>query len=327
MHAQALAHTALPSGRLAHLPVSFFSVIMGMGGLTLAWLKAHQVFGLPAGVGEWLRILSSVLYVVLAGLYLAKFLRYPQAVRAEFDHPVRQSFFPAMSIGLVLLATAWATSAPRIAAGLWSIAAGLQLVFTLRTLNAWLHGSQYQITQVSPAWFIPVVGNILLPIGGVHFAPADLSWFFFSIGLLFWLVLLSVVFYRMVFHEALPPRLMPTLFILVAPPALGFVSYVALSGQIDAFARILYFAALFQALLLASDAMRFLRLPFFLSAWAYTFPLAALTVATMTMFSHGHGWFYSALSAVLLVLLSSIVFLILLRTVLAVLRAEICQPE
>lgn len=327
MHAQALAHTALPSGRLAHLPVSFFSVIMGMGGLTLAWLKAHQVFGLPAGVGEWLRILSSVLYVVLAGLYLAKFLRYPQAVRAEFDHPVRQSFFPAMSIGLVLLATAWATPAPRIAAGLWSIGAGLQLAFTLRTLNAWLHGSQYQITHVSPAWFIPVVGNILLPIGGVHFAPADLSWFFFSIGLLFWLVLLSVVFYRMVFHEALPPRLMPTLFILVAPPALGFVSYVALSGHIDAFARILYFTALFQALLLASDAMRFLRLPFFLSAWAYTFPLAALTVATLIMFAHGGAIFYGVLAALLLGILSSIVLLLLVRTALAAAQGKICVPE
>src|SRR5690606_33272005 len=201
------------------------------------------------------------------------------------------SFFPAISIGLVLVATAWATPAPRIAAGLWSIAAGLQLVFTLRALNAWLHGSQYQISHVSPAWFIPVVGNIVVPIGGVHFAPADLSWFFFSIGLLFWLVLLTVIFYRLVFHEALPPRLMPTLFILVAPPAVGVVSYIGLSGHVDAFARILYFAALFQALLLASDAMRFMRLPFFLSAWAYTFPLAALTVATLIMFANGGAVF------------------------------------
>jgi tellurite resistance protein len=33
--------------------------------------------------------------------------------------------------------------------------------------------------------------------------------------------------------------------------------------------------ALFLALLLASNALRFLRLPFFISAWACSFPLTA----------------------------------------------------
>lgn len=48
-----------------------------------------------------------------------------------------------------------------------------------------------------PAWFIPVVGNIIVPLAGVRFAPAEVSWFFFSIGLVFWIVLLAIVMYRL----------------------------------------------------------------------------------------------------------------------------------
>ena len=81
-------------------------------------------------------------------------------------------------------------------------------------------------------------------------------------------------------------RLTPTLFILLAPPSVGFIAYLQLIGSLDAFARILYYTALFLSLLLASNALRFLRIPFFISAWAYSFPLAALTIATLVMSTH-----------------------------------------
>ena len=41
-------------------------------------------------------------------------------------------------------------------------------------------------------WFIPVVGNIIVPIAGVDDAPAEVSWFFFSFGLIFWIALFTL---------------------------------------------------------------------------------------------------------------------------------------
>lgn len=41
--------------RLAHLPVALFSIVMGMAGLAIAWMKAHHVAGLPALPGDILR--------------------------------------------------------------------------------------------------------------------------------------------------------------------------------------------------------------------------------------------------------------------------------
>jgi tellurite resistance protein len=193
------------------------------------------------------------------------------------------NFVPAISIGILLLATAWGRMAPEVASWMWGLGAALHLAFTLRTMSAWIHHTHFEIQHLNPAWFIPVVGNIIVPLAGVRFAPAEVSWFFFSIGLVFWIVLFAIVMYRLFFHAPLALRLTPTLFILLAPPSVGFVAYTGLSGGLDAFGRVLYYTALFLGLLFASNALRFFRVPFFVSAWAYSFPLAALTVATLTM--------------------------------------------
>ena len=68
-----------------------------------------------------------------------------------------------------------------------------------------------------------------------------------------WLVviLLTIIFYRVLFHHPIDERLMPTLFILIAPPAVGFIAYTRLTGgELDTFARVLYYSGLFLTLLL-----------------------------------------------------------------------------
>lgn len=318
---------AAPEPRLAHFPVAIFSTVMGMAGLTIAWLKARHLGGAPAAVGEALRWATTLLYLFLLTVYAAKLARHPGAVAAERAHPVRLNFFPAISIGAILLAIAWAPAAPGIARWLWGAGTVLHLAFTLNAMSSWIHHTHYDIKHANPAWFIPVVGNILVPVVGVRFAPADVSWFFFSIGLVFWLVLMTIVLYRLFFHEPLPARLTPTLFILIAPPAVGFLSYVGLADGLDAFARILYFTGLFLTLLLATNALRFFRLPFFISAWAYSFPLAAMTLAAFEMGARSGSAFHAGLAWVLLAALTAVVTVLVARTLLAASRGQICVPE
>lgn len=326
-HALPADVSAASASRLEHLPVALFSTVMGLAGLALAWSKAEQLVGAPAMPAAALRWLASGVYALLVALYLTKLVRHPDAVAAERAHPVRLNFFPTISIGLVLLAMVWVHDAPGPAAWLWRAGAALHLGFTLLAMSSWIHHTHYEIRHVNPAWFIPVVGNILVPVAGVRFAPAELGWFFFSIGLVFWLVLMTIVLHRLFFHEPLPARLTPTLFILLAPPSVGFLSYLALTGSLDAFARVLYYTALFLALLLAANAARFLRTPFSISAWAYSFPLAALTVATFTMAERTGLAFFTALAAGLLALLTAVVALLVVKTMQAAARGCICIPE
>ncbi len=266
-------------------------------------------------------------FVAIAVVYLAKLASHPAEVLKEVRHPVRLNFFPTISIGLVLLSIVLLERHAGAAKWLWIAGAAMHLGFTLYVMNAWIHRTGIDVTHVNPAWFIPVVGNVLVPIAGVRFFPADVSWFFFSLGIVFWPVLLTIVMYRLFFHAPLPERLTPTLFILAAPPAVAFMAWFALTGAIDAFARVLYYTSLAFTLLLASNAARFLKARFFLSAWAYSFPLAAVTIATLVMARHVGGVAFEWLALALLGVLTVVVALLVLRTALAMARGEICVDE
>lgn len=313
--------------RLQHFPIAFFSTVMGLAGLAMALNQAHRVLGLPAAAGTTVALVAGAVFILLAGFYLAKLVRFRQAVVADLNHPVQMSFSAAISVSLILLSALALPRLPQLSAGLWLIGTLLHLTITLYVLTNWVHQPHFEIHHINPAWFIPVVGNILVPLAGVQHAGQEPSWFFFSIGLLFWLVLFTIIVYRMIFHHPLPDRLLPTLFILIAPPAAGFLAYLRLTGSLDSFARVLYYSALFLTLWLLIQAPRFLRLPFYLSWWAYSFPLAAMTVATLSMAElSGAGWL-RWLSYLLLGLLIGLVGWLAVRTVLAVRRGEVCVPE
>jgi tellurite resistance protein len=143
----------------------------------------------------------------------------------------------------------------------------------------------------------------------------------------FWLILMVIVFNRIFFHQPLPEKLLPTLFIIIAPPAVGFLAYFKLVGEIDAMAQIFYNFALFSTLLMLSQIPRFMRLPFFLSWWAYSFPLAAMSIASMVMSHVLVNAFYGYVGLGLLFTLSALVLLLFLKTLKAVLKRSICVAE
>ncbi len=313
--------------RLQHFPVSWFAMIMGLGGLTIAWLRAEEILSLSVAISPWLRLLSTGLFALLAVLYTVKVVKYRAETAAEWAHPVKMNFVPTVSIALILLSIAWLPLSAPYSKLLWLAGTALHLVLTLHVITQWMHHSKFEITHLNPAWFIPVVGNILVPIAGMEHAPAEISWFFFSIGLTFWPVLLTIIFNRVIFHGSLPERLMPTLFILIAPPAVGFLSYVKLTGEVDAFARILYYAALFFTILLIAQLRWFTRLQFFLSWWAYSFPLAAIAIATLSMFKYTGDPMFLRLSGILLAITTVVITALLIRTGIAVARREVCVAE
>lgn len=159
-------------------------------------------------------LLASGLFLVICGLYLGKIIRFPHEAQQEFNHLGNGALtsIPPYPSNLLLLAIATMESYPSLAKGLWVAGAIAHLAFTLVAVSRWID-RLYSIQQFNPSWFIPVVGNILVPIAGVEFASKEISWFF-SIGLVFWLSLFAIMVYRLGFHGDLPGKLVPTLFIL-----------------------------------------------------------------------------------------------------------------
>lgn len=324
------AATSAAGPWLMHVPVPLFAVVMGVTGLGIAWRKAAHVLAVPAAVGEAIVALAALLFVAIVALYGAKWMRFPKAVAHEFNHPIRANFFPAASIGMLLLSIAALPYSEPLALGLWAAGALLHVSLTVTLMRRWIL-RDVELAHSNPAWFIPVVGNILVPLTGMHFGQVEVSWFFFSIGIVFWMVLLTVVMYRIVFHAPLPTKLLPTLFILLAPPSIGYLSYMALLGGeaavLDGFARVLVYIALFKALLLVAMAPTFLKVPFAVSWWAFTFPSAALTVAVCDYAARTGSPALTLLAWVLLAAATVIIALVFARTLKALIGGHLFVPE
>ncbi|RLA08672.1 MAG: C4-dicarboxylate ABC transporter [Gammaproteobacteria bacterium] len=313
--------------RLANMPISFFAIIMGLGGFTLAWERATTMLQFPF-ISFYLYYFTFFMFVVLLVMYFIKIIKYPQEVLKELKSPIKLSFFPTTSISILLLATAGIHINPELSKYLWMIGAGLHFAWTLFILSAWIN-RDIDIKFINPAWFIPAVGNIIVPIAGVHYGFVNLSYFFFDLGLLYWLILFTIVFYRIIFHHPMADKLLPTLFIFIAPPALGFISYVQLTGltQIDFFAQFLYNSALFLTIFLLLQFNKLIKLKFYLSWWAYSFPLAAMTIATFLMAKLSGFLFYKVLFGILLTILTLLIILLSIKTIKAMLNKSICIEE
>jgi tellurite resistance protein len=313
--------------RLAHMPVTLFTVVMGLCGFTLALRAGETAVGIGHLASELAHWFTMGIFAAIALGYLAKLLRHPGAVQAEWQHPVKLAFFPAISIALVLMSSVMLAAYPGLARAMWLIAVPMQLALTLAVVNGWISARSFQHGHLSPAWFIPAVGNVIVAIAGVPLGYIEISWFFASVGLIFWIVMLVLVMNRLIFHDPLPERLQPSLVILIAPPSVGYLAWVQLVGGVDEFARVLLNCAYLFSLIVAVQLPKLLKLPFSLAFWALSFPvagavLASLAHARMTG-SAGHRLIGLALLAVLCVIIAGLIW----RTSSALRAGAIFRPD
>jgi len=313
--------------RIANFPISFFSMVMGLAGLSIAWQKAQHIFEVDLSINLFLMTITSGVFIALLSAYAVKYLMAYQAVLSEFKNPIKLNFFPTISISLLLISVTFLQFDQNISLPIWVAGSTVHLLFTLYIVNAWIHHEHFEVQHLNPAWFIPAVGNVIVPVTGVQLGFIEISWFFFSIGMLFWVILLTIIFNRVMFHKTMQEKLIPTLFILIAPPAVGFISYIKLNGDLDAFARILYFSGLFLTMLMLVQIKRFAKLKFFLSWWAYSFPLAAITIASFSMYELTQNLAYQYIAGALLILLTTVVILLIFKTVIAIKNHNICVEE
>ncbi|MGG5890325.1 hypothetical protein ACLF3G_24715 [Falsiroseomonas sp. HC035] len=289
---------AAPPG-LAHLPMPLLVLPMGLGGAGLAWRAAATTLGAPSFVGEALLLLTALAWLVLVGAQVLRGLRHPQAVLAETRHPVRVAFAAAPTIGLMILASAAFPYWPTLGATLWCIAVPLHLVFAMLLLRRLLAG-RGEAAMLAPPLLIPFVGSILAPALGVRMGFVEASWMMFGVGLVMWLVLLPLLLHRLVAGPPLPGPMRPSLAIFLAPPAVGALALLELTGQASGFALALVGVALLVAATLLSLAREIAATPFSLSWWGVTFPSAAFTVMVLDFGFHPLlGWLALALNAAL----------------------------
>lgn len=312
--------------KLKNFPIMMYAIVMGLSGLSLVYLKAYEVFGFSKLLALTFVWIDVIVFVVISGFYIAKIFKHFEDVKAEFAHPVRVNFFATFSISLLLLSAIFNALHVSIGVYFWYIGTILQAFMTFYCLSFWIN-KNIQINHSSPAWLIPVVGNVIVPLGGVEFVSADVLYYFFTIGMFFWVILLSILLNRMIFHNQMPQKFLPTMFILIAPPSVGMVSYLNITHSFDMVALGLYNIALFFSLLLLFMLKNFLKLQFFISWWAFTFPVAAMSVASMVAYLNTQKVFYEIFSYLSIISTSVVIIIVTIATIKSIFKNEICVAE
>ncbi len=313
--------------KLQNFPITLLPSVMGLIGLSVVYQKFQHLFQVDLPIGQGLLYIVSGYFLLVLGTYGLRALRFPSEVVKDFRHPIRVNFFPAISICFLLFSISYLEAGFfQFAKILWLIGTPLHLFLLLVILHGWFH-DQYELKTFNPAWFIPVVGPLLVPVTGVDYFHPEISWFFFSIGILYWILLLAVFINRIFFHHPMAIKLIPTLFILIAPPSVGFISYMKLTHILDPTARVLFYFGVFTVLMLVSMLGIFRKVPFFLSWWGYTFPLAAFSLSTILMYKTSQLVIFKYTFFGMTIVTTLVVLLVLVKTIIAASRGQICVPE
>ena len=313
--------------KLKNFPISFLGLALGLIGFTLAWQKAEIILKLPFAISNYLFYFSLGITVFIFIIYIMKIIRYPSEVKKEFNHPVKINFYPILATLFLIVSIICLNINFTISKYTWWAGILIQFIFSIIVISAWIKSSNLKIHHMNPSWFIPIVGFLIIPIAGTEHFSQELSWFFFSIGIFWWLILTTIVINRIIFHSPITDRLIPTLFILFAPPLIGFISVTKLIGEINIFGNLLYYFGFFMFILVMFQYRLFAKIKFYLSWWAYSFPLDALIIATLLMYHSTESKFFKYTSLVMFIFLNIVIVLLLIRTIIAIKRRNICIEE
>lgn len=311
---------------LDYLPVGLFGSVMGLTGLSVAWRLASVRYGVPEGIALGIGGVAAVAFVLLLAGYSVKLVTAFAAARAEFRHPIAGNLFGTVLISLLLLPIVLEPFAHRLAQVLWGIGAVGMVLFAWLIVSRWMSDRQ-QIAHATPAWIIPVVGLLDVPLAlptlGLPPMP-ELMVLALAVGLFFAVPLFTLIFSRLVFEPPMPDALKPTLLILVAPFAVGYSTYTVIAGQTDLFAEALYMLMLFILAVLIGQLRNLPSCcPFRVSWWAVSFPLAASSIAALRFGAARPGTLTDVVALALLALTTLVIAALLGRTLLGLARGEL----
>jgi tellurite resistance protein len=308
---------------VARIPLGTLGIPLGLAGLAGAWGAISEYLGVPRAYSEVVWIAAAVSWVWLIVAHTVRGAQSSERLIDQLRHPAQGPLDALVPVvGMLLgahLHVYWVaggvvlTVASIVAAALYG---GWMLSF-------WLSGN-LKLESVHGGYFVPLVSAGLVAaiaaeaIGLVPLAIASLA-----VGVFFWVVVFTLLLARMAFRSQLPAPLLPSLAIIVAPPAVAGMGWFALSGEVGgpvglSLAGLTAVFALLQLALLP----RFLKLPFSLGFWSFTFPYAATVsyAADWLNATRPAGW--EAITVALVSVVTLFILTIAARSIILVARAR-----
>jgi len=296
---------------------AWFASVMGTGILanTSMFYSSYLPFLRYIAVILW--IFNVLLFVVLLVPWVMRWIKYPENAMSDLTHPVNSHFYPTIGIGFIVVAGNFlqigkiyigAYPSLVVANVFWVIGSLVTVFFAFLLPYLQFSRSHLKIEHVNPAWFLPTVALMIVPLIG---APVLRTWsaawqepllvfnyFCWSSGFFLYLLLGAIVLYRLIFHEPLPSRLAPTIWINLGPTGAGVMALLALSklsnssvqiptAGLDLFSLIFWSFGIWWlgiSIIMTLHYVRRIELPYAMSWWAFIFPLGAYIGASYMLY-------------------------------------------
>ncbi len=227
---------------------------------------------------EGVRSLCGLVAGVLVLLFLVKLIRFPKAVADDMGNPVMASVSGTLPMSLMLLAGYLKPVAGRGAYVLWLLAIALHAALIVYFTVKFVAG--FKLNTVHASWYIVYVGIAVAAVTAPAFQSLGVgaATFWFSLAAL--VVLLAAVTARYA-KLPVPDPAKPLMCIYAAPASLCIAGYVqSVTPKSAAFLLALYAVACALYLFALLKLLGFLRLPFYPSYAAFTFPFVISAIAS-----------------------------------------------
>jgi len=302
-------------GTALSLTANLFAVAFGLAGLAQAWSAATQL----AGSSDWP---GNVLWIVAALTWLVTLVGYVANVAAqrrwktELSDPTFGPFTALIVIIPMLLGARLAEQARGAGEAVFGCSAVLVVL-----AGAWITGDwivcDNAIRNWHPGYFLPTAAGGLIA-GGASAALGftTLSRVLFGLGITSFAVLASIISLRLYVVPPLPPPLLPTIAIELAPPVVAGNSWFAINGgRVDTAAAILGGFSLLMLLVQFRLVPLYRRATFGPGFWAFSFPFAAAVTYGVHWLAVEHVRSGSALGYALVGILTAGFALLAARTI------------
>jgi len=259
------------------IPLSYFSIALGLFALGLSWRYGASVGLLPALAAESLLAVASVVWLLLVAAYLIKIFAYRNDFLSDLRDLVQCCFISAIPITTMLEGLALKPYQAGAAAVLIYAGVAGQLAFSMyRAAGLWR--GLHSLEATTPIIYLPTVAtNFVSASSLAALGHHDYAALFFGAGMFSWLSLEASILGRLRTAAPVGTAARGVVGIQLAPAFVGCGAYFAVSGKIDGFALALIGYGCLQFLLLLRLLPWMLEKGFSPSFWGFSFGLAAMT--------------------------------------------------
>lgn len=254
--------------KIKRVPLAISGVMLGMAALG----------NLVQSYGEGIRLIFGGVAFVLLLLLLCKAIFFPQVIKEEFSNPIGAGVTATFPMSLMLFSVYAKPFLSGIAFPLWCVAILLQVLLFLYFSKCYvLH---FEEKNVHTVWFITYVGIVVASLTSPAYQMQPLGQGIFYFGFIALLILLVVVTKRYA-TLPVPEPAKPLMMIYAAPMALCTAGYTqAFAEKNQSFLLLLLVATSVLYLFALIKSISFLKLPFYPSYAAFTFPFVISAIAT-----------------------------------------------